>query len=438
MPTSAPTRLRLAPLALAISVLAAACLQGARAPEVAPRGTLAPGGGTDGLGRPEGPFAVVFASPKGPTLDPSEVTVVWNRPMRPLEVAGQETKPPVVLRPEVPGHWIWVGTTGVTFTPAGHLPQATEFTVEVPAGTRALDGSVLAKPFVRTFSTARPRLLGAEPTAGPSDGVEPGSRFDLRFNQPVGETEAGQALHLLVSGKTGTVPVEFTVSRPDPRNDLLRLAPKAPLPLDSGVSIEVDPSLRGKEGPLTAGTRGAFAFRTYGPLVVKSLDCNRDGPRGQCAATGGFSIELSSAVKLADLKKALHIEPAVKLQWPSWERDENEIRSLSVWARFAPGRTYRVSLAGVRDEHGQALSAPFAQAGRVRRSLAGHGDRPPRHLHRAREPAGRAGGVGQRQGASSWSRRRSTRPPSSSSKGARSTPGTGCKRRICGASPAAG
>jgi len=362
MRTPASFRLRLAPLALAVAALGAACLQGARAPEVAPRGTLAPGDGTDTLGKSEGPFAVVFASPKGPTVDPSEVTVVWNRPMHPLEVAGQETRPPVVLKPDVPGHWIWVGTTGATFTPASHLPRATEFTLEVPAGTRALDGAILDKPFVRTFSTARPHLLDATPTAGSSDAMEPGTQFDLHFNQPVGEAEATQALHLVMTGKDGPVPVNFTVSRPDPEDEqLLRVAPRAALPLDSAFSLDAEPSLRGKEGPLPAGSRAAFAFRTYGPLLVKSLDCNRDGPRGQCSPTGGFSIELSGQVKVADLKKALRVEPAVKIQWPSWLNGDDNTQSFSVWARFVPGRTYRVSLDGVRDAHGQPLAAPFTK-----------------------------------------------------------------------------
>ncbi len=140
--------------------------RGRARPEVAPRGTLAPGDGEASLGRPEGPFGVVFATPRGPTVDPSEITVVWNRPLRPLEVADQASKPPVVIKPEVPGHWVWVGTTGVTFTPEGHLPRATEYTVEVPAGTKALDGSAMEKPYVLRFSTVRPQLLTASPTVG--------------------------------------------------------------------------------------------------------------------------------------------------------------------------------------------------------------------------------------------------------------------------------
>jgi len=75
---------------LAISVLAFgfACLPGNRPPDVAPRGTLAPGAGEGPSAAESQAFGVVFASPRGETLDPSEVSIVWNRPMRPLELAG--------------------------------------------------------------------------------------------------------------------------------------------------------------------------------------------------------------------------------------------------------------------------------------------------------------------------------------------------------------
>lgn len=358
-------RARLAPLALTVLALGASCLQGARPPSVAPRGTLSPGDGEASLGKPTGPFAVVFASPKGPTVDPSEITLVWNRPMRALETAGQEATPPVVMKPQVPGQWIWVGTTAVSFNPAGHLPRATEISVEVPAGTRALDGSTMDKPYVLRFSTARPKLEYASASPSGRDGIEPGSKLALRFNQPVDEAEVTRAVKLTMTPKRAEagVAVAFDVKRPDPKNEqLVEIVPRAPLPLDTPLLLEADPGLRGREGPLPAGSPARFEFRTYGPLVVERLDCNNDGPNKQCTTDGGFTLELSGAVKLKDLKKALRVEPAVKIRWPSWLDDDQPTSSVNVWGRFTPGRSYRVSLAGVRDTHGQALSRPFSKS----------------------------------------------------------------------------
>ncbi len=354
---------RPASLALAAAVLLAACLQGARAPQVAARGTLAPGEGEASLGRPDGPFGVVFAAPKGQTVDPSEITVVWNRPMRPLELAGQETQPPVVLKPDVPGRWSWVGTSGLQFIPAGHLPRATEFTAEIPAGTRALDGETMDKPFVLRFATARPHVESASASPGANDALEPRAKLELRFNQPVEEAEVARVVTFTAEGAKGSAAIPFDARYPDPKNpQLVELVPKAPLPLDTAFKLVADASLRGKEGPLPAGEPQSFAFHTYGPLVVKSIDCNHDGPRGQCVGTGGFWISLSSSVKLADLKKALRIEPAVKVHWSSWLSDDQPVDGVSIAARFAPGHTYRVSVASLKDVHGQALAKPFSQA----------------------------------------------------------------------------
>jgi len=356
---------RLAPLALTVVALGASCLQGARPPDVPPRGILAPGDGEAALAGKEGAFGVVFASPRGPTVDPSEITVVWNRPMRPLELAGSETPPPLVITPKVAGRWLWVGTTAASFNPAGHLPRATAFTVEVPAGTRALDGSTMDKPYVLRFSTAVPRLEHAGAEREGREELEPGSRLVLRFNQPVENDEVMRAVTLAVAprrGGTAAAPVRFTVERPDAKNDMLvAVLPKAPLPLDSVVSLDVDASLRGREGPLPAGKPAHFDFRTYGPLEVERLECSKDGPAGKCTVDGGFTLELTTPVKLGALKKALRIDPPVKIRWPAWLEDDQATRSLSVWGRFSPGRSYRVSLGGVRDTHGQPLARPFAQ-----------------------------------------------------------------------------
>jgi hypothetical protein len=358
--------LRLAPFALAVVALGVSCLQGARPPTVAPSGTLNPGDAEAALAKPAGAFGVVFASPRGATVDPAEVTVVFNRPMRPLEVAGQETAPPVVLKPAAPGRWNWVGTTALSFVPETRLPRATEYTVEVPAGTRALDGSTMEKPYVLRFSTARPKLEYAAPEHEGRDGLEPGSKLTLRFNQPIDDAEILRTTQILVESpqakREAPAAVPFTVRRPDPKNEqLAELVPKTPLPLDSTVRLAVDPSLRGREGPLPADAPASFDFRTYGPLVVQRLDCSNDGPHAHCTVDSGFSLELSTPVKFGDLKKALRVDPPVKIRWPAWMEDAQVTTSLSVWARFTPGRTYRVSLANVRDVHGQALTRPFAQ-----------------------------------------------------------------------------
>ena len=371
-----PVRLSLAPVVLGVVALSMACLQGARAPQVAPRGTLSPDDGEASLSRAEGPFGIVFASPKGATTDPSEVTLVFNRPMRPLDLAGQEATPPIRMTPAAPGHWIWVGTSGLSFNPEGHLAHATAFTVEVPAGTRALDGSALDKPFVLRFTTARPKLEYAAAADHGRDDLGPTSTFTLRFNQPVTDAEVLRAVTLRTTKAKGggkrpqkpaeaqapdESPVPFDVKRPEPKNEqLVEIAPRAPLPLDTALVVRSDTTLRGREGPLPADAEQTFQFRTYGPLAVRGVSCDNDMPNGRCAPTSGINLDLTNAVKFADIKKNLRIDPPLKIRFPEWLSDDVPHLGVPIYARFVPGRSYRISLSAIRDEHGQSLPRPFS------------------------------------------------------------------------------
>ncbi|WP_437494697.1 MG2 domain-containing protein [Sorangium sp. So ce1014] len=351
----AAPRLRFAPAALAAIALSLACVQGARAPNVPPRGTLAPGALDPGARAAEGPFAVVFGAPRGQTTSPAEISLVFNRPMRPLDLAGGETAAPAILRPPAPGSWRWVGTSGLTFAPEGRLPRGTAFTVEVPAGTRALDGSALAEPYVLTFRTELPSVARVEPWSGRDD-LRPDSRFELRFNQPVETAEVARSVSIRAAGRAAKV--AFDVRRPDPKNEMLaEIVPRAPLPLNSEVEVVVAGSLRGSEGPLPAGEEQRFSYRTYGPLRVLGHRCDRDTPQGGCATDGGVTLSFSNPVRFADAKRAISVEPAVKLTWPTWLEDETLTSHLSLGGRFVPGRSYKVRVAaGLRDQHGQALA----------------------------------------------------------------------------------
>src|SRR5262245_31708296 len=115
----------LAVCSLGALVVLSSCLPGAKAPQVTPTRTLdlAGEGGPNGTTKA---FAVVFASPKGATVDPSEVTIVFNRPMRPMDLAdgtsaaggvvnpGAEAAPPAAIAIKgggaPKGSWRWMGT----------------------------------------------------------------------------------------------------------------------------------------------------------------------------------------------------------------------------------------------------------------------------------------------------------------------------------------
>ncbi len=349
---------------LFVVAIVVACVPGARAPDVAPRGTL----GLRELAAGEeeaGPLAVVFASPKGILRGPSEITVLFNKPLRELSAAGAEAPFPAKVDPPIAGVWQWAGTRAASFVPdrpggggAARLPAATRFQVTVPKGTRSLDGDTLASDYTFDFETERPRLTSSSPSRGSTE-LEPASSFVLTFNQPVDLAEVRRAVTLSVAEKPSVADVKPVEGQEDRS---FKLVPAAKLPLDAPVRIDVAATLRGKEGALPAARGDRLEFRTVGPLVVTDVDCNDDAPGKKCAASSGISVSLSNDVRVKDLKRVLTVEPAVKLAWPGWLEDDDTVSNLWLSGAFLPGRTYTIRVGGgISDRFGQALKAPFSR-----------------------------------------------------------------------------
>ena len=373
-------RLRLRQFALVVLVLIASCLPGAKAPRLAPAHTLElDADERDALSHR--PFGVVFASPKGPTEDPSEVTILFNRAMRSLDLAGEESARPCLdqaaaepqtcrpasilmrgVQTAPSGTWRWMGTSALIFAPggkpdgAGALPRATEFVVTVPAGTKALDGEVLTAPYAFSFTTARPALVRSEPADGATH-VSPQEAFTLRFNQPIDVKEIERAARLVV-GESASA--SFHASWPDSANKaLITLAPSAPLPLASRVQLVLDASLRGLEGPLPMGQTHAIGGETYGPLRVKEVSCPRERGETACPPASWVSVELSNRVSRKQLRAHVYVDGRPQVAAAAG-RDEDGDELTSVYElpnRLGPASRYRVVVsAGMKDEYGQVLA----------------------------------------------------------------------------------
>jgi hypothetical protein len=102
--------------------------------------------------------------------------------MTPVARVGLDDKPPVTVAPAVAGSWRWIDSRVLAFkTAAPRLPGATAFTVTVPAGTRALNGSTLAAEARGTFFTRSIDLAGGYPGSG----ARSDSPIALRFDQEI-------------------------------------------------------------------------------------------------------------------------------------------------------------------------------------------------------------------------------------------------------------
>jgi len=344
---------KLAHLGLAILVMSS-CFYRETVPKVTPKSTLEI---DDPSASPsDQPFGIVFASPQGETTESTEISILFNRPMRTLDLSGSETPSPATISPHTPGSWRWIGTQGLYFAPETRLPYATDLVVSIPAETRSLDGTSLSEPYVFRFNTTRPALVRVTPSHSVSH-LRPSSSFILDFNQPIADEEIARAIKLTASSKPD-YSIPFDVKRPyDDEPNSVRIVPSQPLPVASNIRITAHESLRGTEGPLTAGKPAEFGYSTYGPLRVLDYYCGYDEEKKVCGPYSSVHIKLSNPVYESEARKSVSISPTIKLSRSEFYRsEERPEQNFSIRADFLPLTTYRITIkATLRDAYGQSL-----------------------------------------------------------------------------------
>ncbi len=318
-------------------------------------GTLALGGERAGSDAPSGPLKVAFASPEGLVGAVTEVSVVFDRPVQPLGVAGTGAAP-FRVTPELPGSFRWVGSRAAVFTPSRRLPYATQFSVEVPAGLQALDGTRLAAPHRFELETPRPSLVRSSPYEGERR-VELLRKVRLELDQVVLPEALKAAASLRANGKA----LGFDVSKDDKEPKTLWLKPRQALPPHSAIVVTLSESLRGTEGPLPAGQARSLTFHTYDPLALDSVSCAWDDASKRCEADSSVSLIFNNGVKSRDLAGKLTVTPDAGVRLTRNEADASTATTyVSLFGRFEPGQSYRVRIEpGLGDEFGQKTTKPL-------------------------------------------------------------------------------
>ena len=160
------------------------------------------------------PLAVLRFSPEGDVQLVPPFSITFNQPMVPL-TSHQELghkNVPAILSPEVPGRWRWVGTKTLLFEAdlegPDRMPMATEYTVEIPAGTKSVSGQKLAEPVSWAFQTPPPTLQLAHPTSR-SLGVAP--VFFASFDQKIDPTAVIE--HAQVTARAFSYTVRLSTPR---------------------------------------------------------------------------------------------------------------------------------------------------------------------------------------------------------------------------------
>lgn len=320
---------------------------------------------TSAVGRPvpsgaaaAAPLTLLRRAPEGEVDEGAEVTITFSQPMVPLgsvsSVAAQAV--PVRMTPAAPGRWRWIDARTLKFEPAGRLPMATVYTVEVPAGTRGTSGAPLAEPIRWSFSTPAPRALGARPQGSPTR-LTP--VMAVVFDQRVDPAAVLRTVRVRVGGTV--LPVRLaTAAEIDAQGDNLRgtlasypagravaFRTVASLPRGATVRVSVGPGTPSAEGPRTTTVDQFWEFETYGPLRITNKYCS-------CRPGEGFYVTFSNQLDERTFsERMVTVEPAVP-GFRAWAGG-NGIR---IDGDTRPQTHYTVRIdPALRDEFGQTLGA---------------------------------------------------------------------------------
>lgn len=326
-----------------------------------------------------GPLSVVRHAPDGEVPLAPHLSVTFSEPMVALTTQDQAAKTvPVTIRPEVPGQWRWLGAKTLIFEPTTRFPMATEFTVDIPAGTTSAAGSPLKDAVHWTFATPAPTVVASGPgSVGYTPEAQPTqptlwTAFDQRVDPaavlPFLSLSAGgahPALRLATAEELKQVPGlqsgSYTADR------VVAVVPVTPLPLDTVATFTTAAGAPSAEGPRTTAKSVSWQLRTYGPLRVTESRCGWD----VCRPTDGFSISLSNPLDEAAF------DPTMVKVSPELQGAAIQASGAGLWITgTARARTtYTVTLpATLRDVYGQTLgrdtTATF-NVGAAERELSG-------------------------------------------------------------------
>ena len=317
---------------------------------------------------PSGPLKVERHAPEGKVDLAPHLTMTFTQPMVAVTAVDEVNKehPPVRLVPEPPGKWRWLGTRTLMFQPEKRFPMATEYAVEVPAGTRATNGQTLAVPARWTFTTPPPVMKSSYPR-GTSEPLDP--LLFAEFDQAV-EPRAMLGFVELTAGGS-TVPIKLAEADEIEANDAVRrlsqqaekgrwiaFRPVNKLSTSTSLTVRIKPGAPSAEGPKTTDKEQSFSFSTYGAMRVTHHSCSywsRSG-KEQCPPLAPFSISFSNPVdmKTFDKDEMVKVSPEI----PGMKLEVHG-SGMSIRGKTKGRTKYAVTIDGaIGDTHGQKMGRP--------------------------------------------------------------------------------
>lgn len=127
----------------------------------------------------------------------SAITVIFNRPVIPLQTVEDTAKlpQPLDIQPAIQGKGEWLNTSVYIFRPTTYMTPNTQYTVTVKAGLTSTDGLTLSKPYQWSFKTQLSQILRILPQPD-SQKILLEPDIKIYFNQPVNRAQAEAQFYL--------------------------------------------------------------------------------------------------------------------------------------------------------------------------------------------------------------------------------------------------
>ena len=311
-----------------------------------------------------GPVEVLRFSPEGDVPLVPRLSVTFNQPMVALTSHAEleEQDVPVILSPDVPGHWRWVGTKTLFFEAdvegIDRFPMATAYTVEIPAGVESANGTKLAEAVTFSFRTPPPVLGEVYPSGGPQQ-LNP--LIFASFDQAIDADAVLESVEVKAANKE--YPVRLATAEEIAADShmtaitsraqtgrWLAFRALADFPTDTTVTVNFLAGTPSAEGPRTTENAQGFSFQTYGALRVVRSECAWGG--NQCPPFSPWSVTFSNPLDASRFDPSL-VSVAPEL---SGLRVEVFGNNLQISGNSQGRKKYAVTLkADITDVFGQKL-----------------------------------------------------------------------------------
>ncbi len=318
------------------------------------------------------PLRVLRYMPEGNVPVAPSLSVTFSQPMVAVTSQGDAAGvQPVKLMPQPKGNWRWLGTRTIMFDPDIRFPQATTYTVEVPAGTKSQSGGTLDTATRFSFETPTVTLVSHFPFASQPQHLD--VPMFLLFDQKIDAQAVLAMIEVTADGKAVrvrqvdanelaalakskkrrdrqlTALVEAAKNN-DQDGRWLAIRPASDLPKNASIQVTIPKGTPSAEGPNKTKGDQSFTFRTYAPLEIVRAGCNYGS--GVCPPGSAFVVEFNNPL---DDDKFDVDQVSVRPDLPGIHVTSGG-RAIVIQGQTKARRTYKAVIAkSVTDDFGQTL-----------------------------------------------------------------------------------